>query len=187
MTGRHSQLCSHTCIYHSITDNVSNVSPLKEMYTTTNERLANMRVLPPSLYDPDGSCPTLTSLDQKENWNKNCSQCSQSRLDVPSFIHWNQIEAEREGEGGCQYCQLWCLMTGLPGIFDKVNIKTFPRNVKSLCVVTFEMLKCCYSLDFKHFTEQESIIFTGLDWLNKTNDCFTPGAPPQLHHPPLRV
>ena len=25
----HSQLCSHTCISHSITDNVSNVSPLK--------------------------------------------------------------------------------------------------------------------------------------------------------------
>ena len=55
MTRTQSQLCSHTCISHSITDNVSNVSPLKELYTT-NLRLANMRVLPPSLYDPDGSC-----------------------------------------------------------------------------------------------------------------------------------
>ena len=47
-------------------------------------------------------------------------------------------------------------MTGLPRIFDKVNIKTFPSNVKSVCVVTSEMLKCCYSLDFKHFTEFRS-------------------------------
>ena len=150
MTRTQSQLCSHTCISHSITDKVSNVSPLKELYTT-NLRLANMRVLPPSLYDPDGSCLVLTSSDQKQNWTQNCIHCS--RVDVPSFIHQKQV-----GEGGCesQYCQLWCLMTGLPRIFDKVNIKTFPSNVKSLCVVTSEMLKCCYSLDFKHFTEFRS-------------------------------
>ena len=72
MTRTQSQLCSHTCISHSITDNVSNVSPLKELYTT-NLRLANMRVLPPSLYDPDGSCLALTDSDQKQDSNKNCS------------------------------------------------------------------------------------------------------------------
>ena len=45
-----------------ITYLMSLLSPLKEFYTTTNLRLANMRVFPPSLYDPDGSCPTCPAL-----------------------------------------------------------------------------------------------------------------------------
>ena len=151
LTETHSELCSHTCISHSITDNISNVSPLSSKGILYNNQLeiGKYESLPAKSLWSWWVVPDLPGPD----WHPQIKRRIEIRIAVNAAQTWCANLRWREREGGCQYCQVWGLMTGLPRIFDKVNIKTFPSNVKSLFVVTFEMWKCCYSLHFKHRTE----------------------------------